>query len=148
MPQRVILNYTPFLLMCHTGLRFSDSFITPNHINGNFLSLTTQKTNTKVRIPLNQQAKAILAKYNNTMPHQYLPNFTRVLKKLAEQAGINETVHTSKRIGVEVVNEYVPKWQVISAHVARKTFISHALASGVNPAVLKQWIGHSKMEWV
>ena len=145
-PKRREVVKDAFLLMCATGLRFSDSFITPNKVKGNYLVLTTQKTNTLVKIPLNSLAKGILAKYDNTMPRQYLPNFTRVLKVLAEQAGINELVYTAKRIGAELVEEWVPKHTVISAHVARKTFISHALASGVNPAVLKQWIGHSKME--
>lgn len=144
-PRREVVK-DAFLLMCATGLRFSDSFITPNHIVSNFLVITTKKTNTKVRIPINSMARELLTKYNNTMPHQYLPNFTRVLKALAEQAGIDESVYVSKRIGAEIVESYEPKYKLISAHVARKTFISHALASGVNPAVLKQWIGHSKME--
>lgn len=145
-PQRREVVKDAFLLMCYTGLRFSDSFITPNRLVGNYIVLTTQKTNTLVKIPLNANARAILEKYGNTMPHQYLPNFTRVLKILAKQADINEPVHISKRIGAEIIESYVPKHTVISAHVARKTFISHSLASGVNPAVLKQWIGHSKME--
>lgn len=145
-PTRREIVKDSFLLMCATGLRFSDSQITPNQVVGNYIVLTTKKTNTLVKIPLNELAKSILAKYNNTMPYQYLPNFSRVLKALAEQAGINELVYTAKRVGAELIAGYVPKYRVISAHVARKTFISHALASGVNPAVLKQWIGHSKME--
>jgi len=135
-----------FLLMCHTGLRFSDHMIKPNHIKGNYIILTTQKTKTLVKIPINDNAKAILDKYNNTMPYQYLQNFSRVLKILAEKAGISELIHTQKKIGAEIEESYVEKHTLISAHVARKTFITHALAAGVNPAVLKLWIGHSKME--
>jgi len=145
-PKRREIVKDSFLLMCATGLRFSDSCIAPNHVKGNFIELVTKKTKTKVRIPLNDMAREILAKYSTTMPPQYLPNFTRVLKVLAEQAGIDESVYVAKRVGAEVVDGWVPKHTVISAHVGRKTFISHALASGVNPAVLKQWIGHSKME--
>ncbi len=135
-----------FLFMCATGLRFSDSCIIPQQVIGNFIVLTTKKTNTLVKIPVNELAKTILAKYDNTMPYQYLPNFSRVLKELAKQAGIDELVYTAKRVGAELITQYVPKHTLISAHVARKTFISHALSGGVNPAVLKQWIGHSKME--
>jgi site-specific recombinase XerD len=135
-----------FLLMCYTGLRFSDHMLTANNIKGDYIVLTTQKTKTLVKIPINSNAKAILDKYDNTMPYQYLQNFSRVLKILAKKAGINDLIHTQKRIGAEVVENYVEKHTLISAHVARKTFITHALAAGVNPAVLKLWIGHSKME--
>ncbi|MBJ6110009.1 phage integrase SAM-like domain-containing protein [Hymenobacter sp. BT523] len=145
-PKRREVVKDSFLLMCATGLRFSDSQITPNQVVGKFIVLTTKKTNTLVKIPLNDTAKAILAKYKNEMPYQYLPNFSRVLKALAKQAGIDELVYNAKRVGTEIIAEYVPKHTLISAHVGRKTFISHSLASGVNPAVLKQWIGHSKME--
>lgn len=145
-PKRREIVKDSFLLMCYTGLRFSDHAITPNQIKGNYIILTTQKTKTLVKIPLSNSARTILEKYNYDMPKQYLPNFTRVLKILAKQANINELLHTSKKIGAEVVEAYVEKHTLISAHVARKTFITHALANGVNPAVLKLWIGHSKME--
>lgn len=145
-PKRREIVKDAFLLMCYTGLRFSDHMITHNHVKGNYIVLTTQKTKTLVKIPLNASAKVILEKYNYTMPKQYLANFSKVLKVLAKQANINELIHTQKRIGAEVVETYTEKHNLISAHVARKTFITHALASSVNPAVLKQWIGHSKME--
>jgi site-specific recombinase XerD len=135
-----------FLLMVYTGLRFSDHILTPNNIKGDYIVLTTQKTKTLVKIPLSANARAILEKYNYNMPYQYLQNFSRVLKILAKKAGINDLIHTQKKIGAEIVEAYVEKHTLISAHVARKTFITHALAAGINPAVLKLWIGHSKME--
>ena len=33
----------------------------------------------------------------------------------------------NKRVGAELIAGYVPKYKVTSAHVARKTFISHPL---------------------
>ncbi|WP_226163663.1 site-specific integrase [Hymenobacter terricola] len=145
-PKRREIVKDAFLLMAYTGLRFSDHILTPNNIKGNYIVLTTQKTKTLVKIPMSDSAKAILEKYDYTMPKQYLANFSKVLKALAKQAGLNELIHTQKKIGAEIVESYEPKHKLISAHVARKTFITHALSAGVNPAVLKLWIGHSKME--
>jgi integrase len=135
-----------FLLMAATGLRFSDSFITREQVKGGHIVLHTKKTSTLVKIPLNANAKAILEKYSYTMPTYSFSWFQKTIKIVGRLAGLDSLELIAVKNGTETNSDYVPKWSVLSAHVARKTFITYALAGNVNPAVLKNWIGHSKME--
>ena len=135
-----------FLLMASTGLRFSDSFITPEQVKGNHIVLNTKKTDTLVKIPLNETSKAILEKYEYNMPKYSFSWFQKTIKKVGKLAGLTELELVTTKTGTETKSSYVEKWTVLSAHVARKTFITYALSENVNPAVLKRWIGHSRME--
>jgi Phage integrase SAM-like domain len=135
-----------FLLMASTGLRFSDSFITPEQIKGGYIVLNTKKTSTLVKIPLNETSKAILEKYDNCMPTYSFQWFQKTIKKVGKLAGLTELELVTVKNGSDTKSDYLEKWEVLSAHVARKTFITYALSENVNPAVLKKWIGHSRME--
>ena len=46
------------------------------------------------------------------------------------------------REGGKRVEQVRPKWQEISMHCGRRTFICNALALGISPTVVMQWTGH------
>lgn len=39
-----------------------------------------------------------------------------------------------------------PKYELISSHVARKTFVSNAVSMGIPPEVIMKWTGHASYE--
>ncbi|RYE14639.1 MAG: hypothetical protein EOP45_19375, partial [Sphingobacteriaceae bacterium] len=136
------------LLMCHTGLRYSDSFITKDNIKGNYIIITTKKTNTLVKIPLSPIAKQILEKWNYNMPRYVISYFQRIIKELCARIPImaNEVEEIVTLSGKVKSSKYQRRCDIVAAHTGRKTFTTHALSAGVNPAVLKGWLGHSEME--
>lgn len=136
------------LFMCHTGLRYSDAFVTKEMIIGNFICLTTLKTHTYVEIPLSKTAQNILEKYDYQMPRYKLNYFNRVIKDICAliPSMLSDVAHRPAKCGTVTTANPMPRHKAITAHVGRKTFATHALANGVNPAVLKGWLGHSKLE--
>jgi integrase len=41
------------------------------------------------------------------------------------------------------VDLLLPKWQLMSTHAGRRSFISNALMMGIPPDVVMRWTGHS-----
>jgi len=136
------------LLMTYTGLRFSDAFIRKQHIKGEYITLTTKKTNTTVKIPLSDNAKKVLERWNYEMPKFRISYFNNCIKDICSliPSMVTELEPVTTLSGKINDTQYVERYKVISAHVGRKTFTTHALAAGINPAVLKGWLGHSKIE--
>jgi len=130
-----------FVLTCCIGLRFSDSLrIKPEHIQKNYLNITTEKTGEKVIIPLNEMAYAILKKYNFNCPSITTNQHSnRTIKKVGEEVGFfNEDIRI-KQAGKEAVYK---KWQLIDTHTGRRTFATNAYLAGVDPFVIMKITGH------
>ena len=137
---------------CFTGLRISDtSALKPSNILEDEITLTIQKTRTaNTRIPLNQFSKAILLKYKNTI-HEPLPiisqqKFNKYIKECCELAEINTPITITRYIGQKRVDKTVPKYQLITSHTARKTFVTNSLVLGMKEIVVRNITGHKKEE--
>jgi site-specific recombinase XerD len=134
-----------FVLMSMLGVRFSDSAIDPaNIINGELL-ISTEKTDTDITIPISQQAKAILERYDYTIPTTDLANFNTQLKRICSRVdSLNHKIIVKTYRGTNKpakVGRH--KWEMVTSHVARKTFINLALIKGVNPVAIAAIVGHS-----
>lgn len=140
-----------FCFCAFTSLRYSDmAALKRTDINGDMIYITTQKTNDLLPINLSKNAAAILDKYKD---HQFkdglaLPVITNqkmnhYLKDLCELCGFNDPVGISCVRGGNRVDETFPKWELISTHAARRTFICFALSTGIPPQVVMKWTGHS-----
>jgi integrase len=135
-----------FCLGCYTGLRFSDlEQLRPEHYKGNSLLIKTYKTRDTVNIPLRNEAQTIINKYLDN-PH-FLPVITNqrtniYLKELCQLAGINETTTVSKYRGARRIEFTKPKYEFITSHCARRTFVTQALEAGVRPELVMSVTGH------
>lgn len=148
-----------FLFSCYTGLRSSDVFnLTRANCYGDHITFTTQKTGDTLTIPLSDKARAILDKYANCKPNRkqkadgiaepalpatFLKTTNKHLHKMMEQVGINAPTHHVYFIGSERHDDVLPKWQLISTHTARHTFIVTAISLGIPVPVIMEWTGHS-----
>ncbi len=65
------------------------------------------------------------------------------LKEFCEKAEINEPVKTVKYRGSERIEMTHKKFEVISTHTARRTFISLSLQKGMKPDVIMAITGHT-----
>ncbi|MGV0977774.1 hypothetical protein [Empedobacter falsenii] len=121
------------------------TYIYDDHIN---LSLIKTKTKDHI-IPLNDFAKAILEKYKNTIynpiPKIYSQKLNKKIQDCCEELEWFDEVKLVRFIGTERVYKKFQKYQLITSHVARKTFITNGLILGMNERVLRN-ITNSKDE--
>ena len=140
-----------FCFCCFTSLRYSDmAKLTVSSIQEDKLVITTQKTNTTLSIELNKYAKEILARHTEgksaeekVFPNISCPHMNMYLKELGQICGFDKPVKSVHFRGSKRIEEIVPKWQLLSTHCARRTFICNALSSGVNAQTIMKWTGHS-----
>jgi len=134
-----------FVLMCLTGIRYSDSNIKEDNIFNDELLFTTEKTDTDITIPLADDVKRILAKYNNTIPEYPAEDFNRGIKQVCKKvASLHYKVQIKEYKGKNKSTKLSKfKYDVISSHAGRKTFINLALQKGINPVAIAGIVGHT-----
>ena len=65
------------------------------------------------------------------------------IKLICKRVGICSPTSISYYKGNERIDETHPKWELISTHTARRTFICNALEMGIPPNIVMKWTGHS-----
>jgi len=144
-----------YCFCCFTGLRFSDvhslkkSDFKDDDNGSPFIEVTTKKTNDSLTIELNKYALAIWEKYkdidlknNRAFPVPTNQEFNRYLKTAGDKAGFNSIETYIEWKGKERIDTQYKKYQLLSHHTARKTFIINALYLGIQPDVIMEWTGH------
>lgn len=116
-----------FVIACWTGLRYGDWHDLSNAcIIGNRMIVPTHKTNKTVLIPLHPYVKAIIEKYNGTLPHSVAKTKTNGhLKMCGKLAGIDEIVTMERIRGGKVVLLRKHKYDFITNHTARRSFATN-----------------------
>ena len=137
-----------FVLACASGLRYSDLIrLGPSHIRKNHIHIETQKTGEAVAIPLNPLSAPVLMKYDYRIRTLSIQKYNEHLKTLLRKLpGMIEPIERVRWSGSERRSEVVQRWQLVTTHTARRTFINIALESGVSVAVLRGWVGHANLE--
>ena len=139
-----------FCFCCFTSLRFSDvmNLCWPD-VGPESFKLTTVKTAEPLEIQLNRWSSELLWRYvdaglpgERVFPLISNQVFNRNLHDLCHICEIDEPVHVTWYRGSERFDEVHPKWELVSSHCGRRTFICNALAMGISPTVVMQWTGH------
>lgn len=122
-----------FLFSCVTGLRYSDlKKLRRSSIKYNYLIIISSNTAESIRVPLVDLAKAILDKYKdsgdiNPVPVVSQQRYNEYLKVIGKRAKLTEEVTQIHYKGRERIEATLPKWQLLTAHVSRKTFLKLAV---------------------
>lgn len=137
-----------FLFCCFTSLRYSDmEALTWSNVHDEYLDVVTIKTNDPIRIELNDYSKEILAKYPRKDEYVFPPitnqRMNEYIKELGQLAGIDTPITITFYCGNERIEETHPKYELMSSHTARRTFICNALMLGIAPNIVMKWTGHS-----
>ena len=135
-----------FCLSCFTGARFSDiSNLDVNDIKDKTWHLRTQKTKEPIEIPISDYASEILNKYLETgkkLPKLSNQTSNQYLKELCKLAGIDESTKIIKYRGGIRIETIKPKYEFVSSHCGRRTFITLSLERGMRPEILMKITGH------
>ena len=140
-----------FCFCAFTSLRYSDmAALKRTDISGDYIYITTQKTNDRLPINLNSFAKEILDKYKDckfpdgtALPVISNQKMNEYLKEVCELCEFNDPITRVCFRAGQREEETQPKYELIGTHAGRRTFICFALASGIPPQVVMKWTGHS-----
>lgn len=142
-----------YLFGYYTSMRYKDLFkLKKDNIDGNMLNFFITKNHKTVThtIPLIKEAKDIIVKYKDADFDMALPVISNqkmndYIKEVMKAAGFDKTVIIARKKGNgEIVQESYKKYQLISCHSSRKSFISGAIAGGMQEIIIKSISGHSK----
>ncbi len=139
------------IFCCYSGLRHSDVYnLKKSDIKDDHIEVTTVKTADSLIIELNNHSRAIWNKYkdvafpdNKALPVISNQKMNDYIKELGELAGIDTPVRITQYRGNEREDVVLPKYQLLSTHTGRKTFICKALALGIPVQIVMKWTGHS-----
>ncbi|MFZ4741408.1 MAG: phage integrase SAM-like domain-containing protein [Bacteroidales bacterium] len=144
-----------YCFCCFTSLRYSDiahlkkNDIKTDNEDNHYLEILTVKTDDKLNIELNKYALGIWNKYkdvelknNRAFPVPTNQKYNEYLKEVAKIAGFNSQETIIEFRGNKRIEQTLEKWELITTHTARKTFIINALYLGIQPDIIRSWTGH------
>jgi integrase len=139
-----------FIFACYTGLRYSDvvkfdpSFV--QEISGvQCLVFFSQKTGSKSVIPIFPQTKAILDKYAGNLPRRPSgQKYNDMVKEVCKAAGIDQQIQLTKLEGDRKRPVAMPKYEAISSHTARRTFVTNMSKMGLTAKQIALMTGHTQ----
>lgn len=143
-----------FCFCCFTGLRYSDVYkLKKSDIHNGKIDIVTQKDVDHISIELNKYSASILDKYkdldlknNKALPVPVNQRYNLYLKEIGQLAKLNEKITEVWYEGNLRKEETFFKYERLTTHVARKTFVVNALTLGIPATVIMRWTGHSDLK--
>jgi integrase len=140
-----------FCFCCFSGLRYSDvAKLRRSDIVDGSLRVVTKKTADPLVIELNSWSRSILEKYADfpladglALPVISNQKTNAALKELGRLAGLVQPVRLVFFRGAVRVEETRAKWELLTSHCARRTFVVQSLRLGIPAEVIMKWTGHS-----
>ena len=140
-----------FCFLCFTSLRYSDvKNLKRSDVKDDHIEVTTIKTTDNLIIDLNDYSRAILNKYkdvsfeeNKVLPVISNQKMNDYLKELGKLVGLDEPIRTTYYKGNDRIDKVYYKYELLSSHMGRRTFISNAITMGIAPQTVMKWSGHS-----
>lgn len=127
--QRLNQTRDKFCFGCFTGLAFADlDALTSEHINNGTLTKFRQKTKKLLDIELPEQALEIIERYQGkykALPKLSSDKMNEYIKECCKKAGIDTPTVYKDFTGGITTEKREPKCNLISAHDARRTFITN-----------------------
>lgn len=140
-----------FCFQCFTSLRHSDvANLKKSAVYDDHISVVTIKTGDRLDIELNKYSRAILERYRGVrLPHgRALPvtsaqKMNKYIKEVMRLCGIDTPTTIVTFRGNSREEKTYPKWQLITTHCGRRTFVCNALMMGIPAEIVMKWTGHS-----
>ncbi|MEI6765322.1 MAG: tyrosine-type recombinase/integrase [Bacteroidota bacterium] len=134
---------------CFTGLRVSDiQELRREHIKEGSIHKTIRKTKVSEIIPLNQFSEEILKKYDDggdrPLPVISSQKLNDYIKECCKKAEINDPISITRFFGGKTEVLTFPKYELITTHTARKTFLTNSILLGMNYMAARGISGHKR----
>jgi len=144
-----------FLFGVYTGQRWSDiEAFDAQHLQGLNTDrpvwiFTAHKTQKATRVPLvgfAGKALEVLKKHEYVLPKISGVKFNVYIKEIAKLAGIDSPVTLKRYSGKRMIEIKKPKYEFISSHCARRSFVTLLLEKGVPPTTIMKITGHTDLK--
>ena len=133
-----------FLLGCYLGMRIGDmTELTPDDFKGGFLDRLQGKNRVRVVVPVLPECATILKRYKYFAPNLAEQKVNDWIKVICDDAGITERTTFKTVYDGELYKEVYPKNELISTHVACKTFITLSQDWDLTPVEIAALCGKS-----
>jgi len=134
---------------CFTGLRVSDILeLNREHIKEGAIHKSIKKTRRNDIIPLNQFSQQIIDKYiyleDTPLPQISAQKLNDYIKECCQIAGIDSMISMTRFSGGKAIEKHFPKYELITFHTARKTFLTNSIILGMNYMAARGISGHKK----
>lgn len=134
-----------FIIGCYTALRVSDlKLLDMTKVDGWQIILANEKTDETVVIPVHPIVKSILKKWKGFPPLLQEQTINEKVKIVAKDAGIKGMVLYTVTEGGVRKDYYLQKWEMVSLHTARRSFITNARKNGIPDAIVMKLAGIRK----
>lgn len=137
------------LMLCYTGLRFSD-FVRLDHTfyepESNEIVLKATKTSAECRIFLFDKVKDIARKYNFTFNDYSNQGLNRAIHDLLQKYDLFPDIITMEYMQQGRKTYQKPKRDLITCHAGRRTYISIMVEYGLGLYELMSTTGHKKVD--
>lgn len=136
-----------FLLQCFTGMRYGDLVrLEPKHFDDalGIIRYVTQKTDTRCIIPITSPLKKILASFPSRI-FEFTSHVKQnlYLKEVAARAGLDKPTAVAQYRQGTRMETVKPKFELITTHVARRSYVSASVQFGIPESVISIVTGHS-----
>ena len=109
------------------------------------IRLRQKKTGAWLSIPVKEELKRILQKYNYRLPHVTEQSINTCIKEVAKVAGITDPVTVETTSGGVLQLETHPKYSLIQSHTARRTGATLMYLAGMDVFNICSVTGHSSI---
>jgi site-specific recombinase XerD len=134
-----------FIIGCYTALRVSDlKLLHTDMVSGGQIILANEKTDERVVLPVHPNVAAILKKWKGFPPPIAEQTINQKIKEVAQLCKIKGKVLYSVTQGGVRKDYYMQKWQMVSLHTARRSFITNARKNGIPDGIIMKLAGIRK----
>lgn len=131
---------TPFFIILYIFLRN----ITENRLLHWFPKMTMYAHGAMVTIPLHTYVKNIIYKYDGKAPKVYANQpRNRYLKIIARLAGLTDKSSKSITRSGEKETKLHFKWELVTVHIAGRSFCTNLFEAGIEPTRIMYCSGHT-----
>jgi site-specific recombinase XerD len=139
-----------FLFRCYTGMREGEmAQLIPQNFTKQpgkvYLKYLDIKGKKNKSIQLHPKAIAIAVKYSYDLPKCSQQEENRIIKEVAELAGLNQIFQRVRHSGNKVKANLFAYHKIISSHTARRTFARRWYENGGDLLKLSKYLGHSSI---
>lgn len=135
-----------FVIGCYTGLRFSDlAGLSIDNVDDDILEVRQIKTGDRVYIPLQQEVKVIMDRYNGMFPKTISnQKFNEYLKDVCKKCELlNIDVSLKAFVAGKRLVLTQPKYTLVKSHTARRSFATNEYKRGeLTIAEIRAITGH------
>jgi len=139
---RLDLYRDMFLIGVYSGQRFSDySVFEKADVSNGMIIKRAEKTETNSYIPLHPKLERLLDKYDWQLRTISSQKFNKAIQQICKKAGFDDEVKKTKYRGSKKMIERFQRWEIVTSHTARRTFITLSSTKGMPDHIIMSITG-------